>query len=168
LFVDRLARDLPFFFQDSGMRRWYFDVRRLAMTRTPFTNLTSCVCSGLALVLASGAVTVVLAQAPTAPGHHDAPGGPAQAQAGAMMPDRAAQMAAMASADRKLTELVARMNAAKGDEKVAAIAAVVTELAAQRAQMQQMMQMHGAMMEKMMAQMMAMHGAGGMMKKEEK
>ncbi len=55
------------------------------------------------------------------------------------------------------------MNAATGDRKVDAIAAVVTELAAQRKQMQEQMRMQSGMMEQMMSRMSAMHGSGGMM-----
>ena len=118
------------------------------MTRKQFNDLRSCMRSGLALVLATGAAAVVLAQAPAAPGHHDAAAEPAKTQASGMMADQKAMMAAMAAADQKLTELVARMNAAKGDDKVTAIAAVVTELVAQHQRMHGQMRMPGGMMNK--------------------
>ena len=83
-----------------------------------------------------------------------------------MMADHKAMMARMAAADQKLDELVARMNAAKGEQKVAAIAAAVTELATQRREMDaHMLRMQSGMMERMMSHMSAMHGSGGMMKK---
>jgi hypothetical protein len=73
----------------------------------------------------------------------------------------------MAADDEKLAQLITTMNAAKGDQKVAAIAAVVNELAAQRTRMQaQMMRMQGGMMDQMMSHMAAMHGPGGMMNKK--
>jgi hypothetical protein len=114
--------------------------------------------------------TVVLAQTPAAGGHHDGAAEQAAPHAGVgmgtqNMPDQKAMMQRMAAADQKLDQLVAKMNAATGDEKVAAIAAVVTELAAQRRQMRAMMQMQGGMMEQMMMRMSTMHQSGGMMKK---
>ena len=73
----------------------------------------------------------------------------------------------MAADDQTLAGLLTTMNAAKGDQKVAAIAAVVNELAAQRTRMQaQMMRMQGGMMDQMMSHMAAMHGPGGMMNKK--
>jgi len=71
----------------------------------------------------------------------------------------------MAAADQRLSDLVAKMNRATGEEKVAAMAAVVNELVVQRRQMQEQMRMQGDKMEEMMSRMSAMHGAGGMMKK---
>lgn len=56
-------------------------------------------------------------------------------------------MAAMDSLDRRLDSLVDRMNRAGGDQKVAAMAAVINELVAQRkamrSHMQEMMKMMG-------------------------
>ena len=69
-------------------------------------------------------------------------------------------MKKMAAADQQLDDLLARMNVARGEEKVAAIAAVVTELTAQRAQMQEHMRTHCA------AKMSSMHGSAEMAKKE--
>jgi hypothetical protein len=71
-----------------------------------------------------------------------------------------AMMRKMAAADQKLEQLVATMNAAKGEDKVTAIAAVVTELTAQRAAMQEHMRTHCA------AMMTSMHPAAAVAKKE--
>jgi hypothetical protein len=54
-------------------------------------------------------------------------------------------MATMQAEQKKLDELVAEMNAAKGPEKVDRIAAVVTEMAAMHKRMSVMMQ--GGMMQ---------------------
>ena len=62
-----------------------------------------------------------------------------------------AMMANMQAQQKKLDDLVAQMNAAKGPEKVDRIAAVVTEMAAMHKRMNTMM-MQGGMM-----QMMHMH-----------
>jgi hypothetical protein len=130
--------------------------------------------STVALVAGAGAVTVVLAQAPVPAdgGHHESPatpvGGPAT-----LAPDPQQMMKMMAADDEKLAALIASLNAATGEQKVAAIAAVVTELAAQRTRMQmqmqtqmQMMRMQSGMMDQMRSHMAAMHGAGGMMNKK--
>ena len=122
---------------------------------------------------------IVLAQTPGTDTHHDGAAEPAKANAGGMMggqsamadrkqmmAEQQAMLAGMAADDRRLTDLLAKMNAAKGEAKVTAMAAVVTELAAQRSRMQQqMMKMQGGMMDQMMAHMSAMHGGGGMMNK---
>jgi hypothetical protein len=116
---------------------------------------------------------ILLAQTPAA-GHHDdaaeqvrPPAG--VATGGQNMPDQKAMMARMAAADQKLDRLIEQMNAAKGEQKVDAIAAVVTELAAQRRQMcEEMMrmqtQMQSGMGEQMKSHMPAM-APGGTMKK---
>jgi hypothetical protein len=62
--------------------------------------------------------------------------------------DRQAMMASMQAEQKKLDELVAQMNAAKGQEKVDRIAAVVTEMAAMHKRMSRMM-MQSAMMQMM-------------------
>jgi hypothetical protein len=96
---------------------------------------------GLALVF--GAVPVVRAQNTT----HDHGSDPAHAapQAGAPAPSPS-MMADMQAAERKLDELVAKMNAAKGAEKVDRIAEVVTEMAATHKRMHAMMMGNGMMM----------------------
>lgn len=134
------------------------------MTPKQFSNAVSHMLYGAAMVIAAGTTTVVFAQAPAAPGHHEIAAEPAGPQASAMMAGQH-EMAKMAAADKKLADLLARMNAAKGNEKVEAMAAVITELATQRMQMQeQMMRMQSGMMDHMMGHMSAMHGASGMMK----
>ena len=79
-------------------------------------------------------------------------GAPAQTTAGPadqadMMKRHQQMMADMKKADSELTALVTRMNAATGNEKVDAIAAIVTELARRQASMHERMgQMHMMMM----------------------
>ena len=70
-------------------------------------------------------------------------------------------MAEMKAMDARLTEKVAAMNAAAGNEKIEAMAAVINELVAQRKTMQEhMMSRH----EKMKSQCCGMKGGkkGGM------
>jgi hypothetical protein len=56
-------------------------------------------------------------------------------------------MAGMRAADQKLDELVATMNAARGNDRLDAMAAVISELAAyQKAIGAEIMSMHGMMM----------------------
>jgi len=112
----------------------------------------------IALATAVLSTTIVLAQSPPA-GQND------MAAHKQMMAEQKAAMAKMAAADQKLAELVAGMNAATGNEKVSAMAAVVNELVAQRAQMREQMRMQGGMMERMMSHMSEVHGMGGMIKK---
>lgn len=119
--------------------------------------------AALTAVMAAAATALVLAQAPT-DGHHEGLTEPSAGQAAAPTPQRQQMMQNMMAADQKLAELIARMNAATGDRKVDAIAAVVTELAAQRKQMQEQMRMQSGMMEQMMSHMSGMQGSGGMMK----
>ena len=125
--------------------------------------------AAVALVMAASSTAIVLAQTPTADEHHQTAAEQGKPAPGAMMADRQGMMgdqkemmARMAAADKKLAELVARMNSAQGDQKVAAMAAVINELVAQRTQMQQMMGMQGGMMDQMMSHMSAMHGSEGM------
>ena len=94
----------------------------------------------------------VAAQAP-----HDHAAAPASPAGQAAQPGMAGMhqkmMADMKAADEKLAALVATMNTAKGEAKVAALAQVVSELVVQ----QKAMHEHMGMMEMMMG--------GGMMKK---
>jgi len=76
-------------------------------------------------------------------GHDHATAPPAQAAA----MDHQAMMANMQAEQKKLDELVAQMNAAKGPEKVDRIAAVVTEMAAMHKRMNGMMMMQGGAMQ---------------------
>jgi hypothetical protein len=72
----------------------------------------------------------------------------------AMMEKHRAAMGEMEEMDAALDALVAKMNAARGDDKVAATAAAVTELVAQRRTMVARMQsMHPMMMQHMMKHM---------------
>ena len=74
---------------------------------------------------------------------------PAARQGGAA--NHQAMMANMQTQQKKLDELVAQMNTAKGPEKVDRIAAVVTEMAAMHKRMSTMM-MNGGMMQMMQMQ----------------
>jgi outer membrane murein-binding lipoprotein Lpp len=77
-----------------------------------------------------------------------------------MMAHHKEMMAKMEAMDSKLDDLVKKMNAAKGNSKVDATAAVVNELIAQRKQMREhMMAMQPEMMKHMMEHMQT-----GMMK----
>lgn len=113
------------------------------------TSTLSCVAprvwAAVALVMAVLSAPVVLAQTPAPVGHKNDLG---QSAAAVMrgqgdmahaqkMAEQKAMMAKMAAADQKLADLVARMNAATGEDKVAAVAAVLNELVAQRNQMHQ-------------------------------
>lgn len=85
-----------------------------------------------------------------------------EGQASAMMAERQQMMADMKAMDQKVDDLVAKMNAARGGEKVDTIAAVVNELVAQRKQMRgRMTAMQDRMMGHMMGHMTSMQG--GMM-----
>ena len=68
----------------------------------------------------------------------------------AMMAQRENMMAELKKADERLDSLVAKMNAASGQEKTDAIAAVVSEMVSQRKSMRERMV---AMQERMMAHM---------------
>jgi hypothetical protein len=115
------------------------------MNRPPSFTLTR-MCSSIALVMLAGATTATLAQAPATQEHdHDAAAPPA-VRGCVMTPEHRAMMTALAAGEQKLTELIAGMNAAKGEAKVEAIAAVVSELALQHARMRQT---KGAMMDHM-------------------
>jgi len=81
-------------------------------------------------------------------------GSPKMEDCQAMMADRERMMSEMRSADAKLDELIAAMNASKGEAKVEALARVVTEMAEQRKKtMSNMMSMQPKMMEHMMQHM---------------
>jgi hypothetical protein len=63
-----------------------------------------------------------------------------------MMARRQAMMTEMHAANQKLDDLVAKMNAARGDDRIDAMAAVITELVAQHKSMGAgMMSMRGMM-----------------------
>jgi hypothetical protein len=106
------------------------------------------------LAMAFGAMAGgVMAQAPAG-----APGKPMM-DCKAMMAHHEAMKAEMASMDARLDALVAAMNAAGGDKKADATAAVVNELVVQRKAMRDHMM---AMGPRMMRHMMQ-HGRPGMM-----
>ena len=86
---------------------------------------------GVAIAALIGAVSVgAQSRAPQEP--------PQQPRAG-MMGQQQGRMAEMAAAEQKLTDLLATMNAARGDERIEAIAAVVNELAARHIAMRRQM-----------------------------
>jgi hypothetical protein len=99
-------------------------------------------------------VTDVAAQVPPAQGSQ--PPGQSPSNMPDMMKMHEQMMAEMKAADSKLDALVKDMNAAKGEAKVDALAAVVTELVRQHKSMHDRM---GQMHEQMMG------GRGMMMKK---
>jgi hypothetical protein len=90
--------------------------------------------------------------------HPGTPDQPAQAQ-----PDRQASMmkmmATMHANDQKLDDLVKKMNAAKGNARVDAIAELLTTLVQDRKTMQESMS-NMSMMMNMMGSMGTMHGRG--------
>ena len=135
------------------------------MNRSQLLSIAGRLWSAVALVAVAGTVTVALAQAPADGGHHQSPAAPADRPA-ANAADQQHLMKMMAADDEKLAALIAAMNTATGDRKVAAIAAVVNELAAQRTRLQAQMRMQAAMMDQMRSHMAAMHGPGGMMNKK--
>ena len=74
----------------------------------------------------------------------------------AMMAERETMMTGMKAADQRLDDLVAKMNAASGMEKMAATANVVTEMVTQRRTMQDgMTKMQHGMMGHLMEHMQA-------------
>lgn len=74
----------------------------------------------------------------------------------AMMAEREDMMSKMKAMDEKLDQLVAGMDAADGDHKIGAMAAVIEELVAQRKAMREMsMKMEGRTMGHMMEHMRA-------------
>jgi hypothetical protein len=84
-----------------------------------------------------------------------------EARCQAMMAERNRIMTDMNTADQRLDDLVAAMNAASGMERMTATAAVVTEMVMQRRTMREgMMKMQEGMMSHMMEHMQA--GAASM------
>jgi hypothetical protein len=116
--------------------------------------------AGCAAVVIS-AVPVLAAQTPQAPHQHAAtdkakPPSDMAAKCQAMMVEREQMMTDMKAGDQRLDDLVAKMNAASGTEKVAATATVVTEMVTQRRTMRGvMMKMQHGMMGHMMEHMQA-------------
>lgn len=84
---------------------------------------------------------------------------PMMEQCKKMMADHEQMMSRMKEMDIQLQEKVDAMDAAKGEQKVEAMAAVIKEMASQRKEMQErMMNMHNMKMGHMMGHM----GKGGM------
>jgi hypothetical protein len=84
-------------------------------------------------------------------------GGIARSQDTATRPDTHTMMAgqhnmmmSMQASNRKLDDLIAQLNAAKGNDRIDKLVAVVNELVAERKQMTSMMSMQGGMMQHMM------------------
>jgi hypothetical protein len=87
------------------------------------------------------ALTAMLAVAGAAAGHSQQPAMPDKPS---MMADRQQMMAMMQSdqaAEKRLEDLVAQLNAARGNDRLDKVIAVVNELAAQRKSMHGMMRM---------------------------
>ena len=120
----------------------------------------------------AGCAVVVMAAAPglsaqTPQEHQHAatdkvkPASGMEAKCQAMMAEREKMMTAMKAADQRLDDLVVKMNTASGMEKMAATAAVVTEMVTERRTMRDgMMKMQEGMMSHMMEHMQA--GAASM------
>ena len=92
--------------------------------------------------------------APAAQGGTKVESAPAHPMSGGQMKEHDEMMSAMKEMDARLDAKVAAMDAAKGDQKVEAIEAVIKEMVSQRKEMQEhMMKMHdmkkGHMMEHM-------------------
>lgn len=124
------------------------------MNRPPLVTVTR-MWSSIALVMVAGATAAALAQAPATQEHDHSSAPPPVATGCEMKAQHKNMTAALAAGDQKLAELIARMNAAKGGDKVEAIAAVVSEIAVQHAQLRQM---KGAMMDHMTSRGPALQG----------
>jgi hypothetical protein len=90
-------------------------------------------------LIGAAAASVVGAQAQAQPtGSHS------------MMADREKRMAGIRETDKTLDELVAQLNAARGNDRIDRLVAVVNDLVAERTEMSGMMAMHGSMMPLLM------------------
>ena len=119
----------------------------------------------LIMALMTGGSFLMAAQYPQSHSEHHPQGEPAQAEKPTeqsdmmarcqqMMSERSEMMRRTEAMDKKLDDLLAEMNRAKGNLKVDAVAKVVSEMAVQRKQMRQdMMQMQESMMSHMMEHM---------------
>jgi len=65
-----------------------------------------------------------------------------------MMAGQHQMMMSMQATDKKLDDLIAQLNAAKGNDRIDKLVAVVNELVAEHKHMMNMMPMHGGMMQK--------------------
>ena len=95
-------------------------------------------------------------QTPAAPAQTQAPPGHKQGMSEQQMKEREEMMSRMKEMDARLDANVAAMDAAKGDQKVEAMAAVIKEMVSQRKEMHEMGKGH--MMEHMKS---GMEGAAG-------
>lgn len=127
------------------------------------SRFVTVIAAGCAAVVMS-ALPVLAGQMPQAPPPMATPQAKAQtgmtadmsAKCQAMMADREKMMTEMKAADQRLDQLVAKMNAASGADKVDATAAVVTEMVSQRRTMRDgMMKMEDGMMAHMAEHMQA-------------
>ena len=129
------------------------------------TAMMATMMAGCAAVVIS-AVPGLAAQKAQEP-HHAAtelkPPSGMMAKCQAMMAEREKMMTDMKAADQRLDDLVASMNSASGTEKMAATAAVVSEMVTQRRTMREgMMKMQEGMMGHMMEHMQAGKDSMGM------
>jgi hypothetical protein len=113
-------------------------------------------CATVALL----AVSALLAQTPSARQHAAKPTVAMEARCQAMMAEHVKTMAETKAADQRLEVLVGAMNAASGQTKADATAAVVNELVTQRRTMRDgMMKMQQDAMSHMMGHMQAGKGS---------
>jgi len=122
-------------------------------------RIVSAMMAGCAAVIISAA-PVLAAQSPHDPQHaatnQAKPAPEMTAKCQAMMAEREKMMTDMKAADRRLDDLVVKMNAASGVEKMTATAAVVTEIVSDRRTMRDgAMKMQHDMMAHMMEHMQA-------------
>jgi CO dehydrogenase/acetyl-CoA synthase epsilon subunit len=122
-------------------------------------RIVSAVMGGLAALIML-AVPALAAQTPHDPQHATTdkakPASDMTAKCQAMMAEREQMMAGMKAADQRLDDLVVKMNAASGMEKMTATAAVVTEMVSDRRTMRDgTMKMQHDMMAHMMEHMQA-------------
>lgn len=122
-------------------------------------RIVTAMMAGCAAVVIS-AVPGLAAQTPQEPKHaataKATPPSGMMAKCQAMMAEHETMMTGMKAAEQRLDDLVAKMNAASGMEKMTATANVVTEMVTQRRTMQEgMMKMQHGMMGHMMEHMQA-------------
>ena len=122
-------------------------------------RIVTAMMAGCAAVVIS-AVPGLAAQTPHQPQHAATakakPPSGMEAKCQAMMAEKEKMMTDMKAADQRIDDLVATMNAASGMEKMAATAAVVTEMVTERRTMRDgMMKMQQDMMGHMMEHMQA-------------
>lgn len=122
------------------------------------TSTAALACVAMLVLVHAPAVAAGVPQEPQHQHQQETAKPPAEMSAACktMMADHEKMMAGMKAADQRLDGLVATMNAAAGQAKVDATAAVVVEMVAQRKTMRdEMMSMHQRMMSHMMEHMQA-------------